>query len=522
MKIRLLAIIGIFLVLTLSCCRKISDTAITHPEMTPPSVSVILPEERAATEGTTPETTTAPEITVTAEAPTTPESATVPETTTTESETTPEITTIPETTTSQTTTMSETTTTPETTTPQPTTTTEAATTTTARPSAALPPAETMPPAAGNLYTVNSYNTLNYSEQKGIWITYIELAAVLKNKSRESFTGSINSVFDNVKSLGFNTVYVQVRAFGDAYYSSALFPSGEQYDGTIGGDMDFDPLSVMVKSAHDRGLSIHAWINPMRLGNDSALRNVSSTFLYKQWYNDENRRGKMVVKQGSYWYLNPAYADCVNLITDGIAEILSGYNVDGIQIDDYFYPTTNASFDKSAYAASGTSLSLSDWRYQNVNRMVKKMYSTVHSVTPDAVFGISPQGRVENNAELYADVKLWCSTVGYCDYILPQVYYGFENAGAPYSDTIRTWSGLIKAPGVQLVIGLAPYKIGAADSYAGSGKNEWKNNNNIISRQMADAKNLKNYGGVALYRYDSVFNPENAVRAAVAAEVALIE
>jgi uncharacterized lipoprotein YddW (UPF0748 family) len=330
------------------------------------------------------------------------------------------------------------------------------------------------------------------------------------------------MFDNIKGLGFNTVYMQVRAYGDAYYSSALYPSGEQYDGIMGGAMAFDPLSVMVKSAHDRGLSIHAWINPMRLGDDTDIKNVSDSYLYKQWYNSDNRRGKMVVKSGNYWYLNPAYSDCINLISDGIAEILSNYNVDGVQIDDYFYPTTNASFDKSAYSSSGTSLSLSNWRYQNVNRMVKRLYDTVHSVMPDAVFGISPQGTVENNAPQYADVTLWCKTAGYCDYILPQVYMGFEHATAPYEELISTWSSLVKAPGVKLVIGLAPYKIGATDNWAGSGKNEWINNTNIISRQMASAEKLSNYGGVALYRYDSVFAPEQSVAAAVAAEVRLIE
>jgi uncharacterized lipoprotein YddW (UPF0748 family) len=477
--------------------------------MTPPSVSVIMPEQTAAAAV---ETTTTTAVTMPPETTTT---ATLPETTA-------NTTTQPETTTTTTTaTQPETTTTTITTTTVTTTTLPETTTTTII--TTLPPVTTIqPPRAGNSYVVNSYNTLNYSEQKGVWVTYLELASMLKNKPQSSFAANINTAFDNIKDLGFNTVYIQVRAFGDAYYNSRLFPSGEQYDGTMGGSMEFDPLAVMVKSAHDRGLSIHAWINPMRLGDDNDMKNVSDSVLYKSWYNDDNRRGKMVVKSGDNWYLNPAYADCVNLISDGIAEILSGYNVDGIQIDDYFYPTTNASFDKSAYAASGTNLSLTDWRYQNVNRMVKKLYDTVHSVNSDAVFGISPQGRVENNAELYADVKLWCATAGYCDYILPQVYFGFEHKSVPYSETIRTWSSMIKAPGVKLVIGLAPYKIGVAESFSGTGKNEWKNNTNIISRQMADAKNLKNYGGVALYRYGSVFEPESDVRAAVAAEVALIE
>jgi uncharacterized lipoprotein YddW (UPF0748 family) len=524
MKKRLHALTCILLIFTLACCQKIGDSEIHHPEMTPPSVTVIMPETTEAAdspETTAPTTVTTPETTTTT-TPATSSAETTPETTATPAHTSPETTTTttPTTTTpaatTPTTTTPATTTTPVTTAPKPVT-----TVITTTPAAATAP-QTTPERIGNSFAANSYNTLNYSEQKGVWLTYIELSEMLKNKSRTTFTNNINKAFDNIKELGFNTVYAQVRAYGDAYYNSSLFPSGIQYDGQIGGAMDFDPLAVMIKSAHDRGLSIHAWINPMRLGTDTEMKAVSSSYLYKQWYNDSNRRGKMVVKSGNNWYLNPAYSDCVDLISDGVAEILSNYSVDGVQIDDYFYPTTAASFDKSAYSASGTTLSLSNWRYENVNRMVKKLYNTVHSVMPDAVFGISPQGLIENNNPLYADVTLWCRESGYCDYILPQVYYGYENTTADYISSLNAWSRLVKAPGVRLVIGLAPYKIGLSDQWGGKGKNEWVENNNIISRQMADAKKLGNYGGIALYRYGSVFEPESGVASAVAAEVSLIE
>lgn len=374
------------------------------------------------------------------------------------------------------------------------------------------------------YSSNSYNALNFKEQKGFWITYLEYGSILKNKSKSSFKKSIGTYFDNISDLGFNTVYVQVRAFGDAYYNSDLYPSGEQFDGTIGTENSFDALQVMIDCAHERGMSIHAWVNPMRLMTTSQLENIDDGYTIKKWYNSDKYRGTYLVKSGDRWYLNPAYSEVTDLIASGITEITSNYDVDGIQIDDYFYPTTDSSFDKSAYSASGTSLSLSDWRISNVNKMVKKLYKAAHSANNSVLFGISPQGSVENNySELYADVKTWCAESGYCDYILPQVYFGFDNAALPYADTISLWSSMVKTSKVKLVIGLAAYKIGAEDTYAGaSGKNEWLNNDDIISRQMSLAKTLDNYGGVAIYRYDSLFNPSSAVAAQVDKEMKNIE
>lgn len=383
-----------------------------------------------------------------------------------------------------------------------------------------PPETTAIRTANNTYAANSYNALNFSEQKGFWITYLEYGAILKNKSESSFKKSIGKCFDNIAGLGFNTVYVQVRAFGDAYYDSDLYPSGEQFNGTIGTENRFDALQVMIDCAHERGMSLHAWVNPMRLMTAAQIKNIDGRYTIKKWYDNSSLNGKYIVETGGRLYLNPAYGDVTDLIADGISEIVSNYRVDGVQIDDYFYPTTAAGFDSDAYAASGTELSLGKWRMANVNKMVKKLYRAVHSANDTVVFGISPQGCVENNYnELYADVRTWCAESGYCDYILPQVYFGFENAALPYGDVISLWSGMVKASDVQLVIGLAGYKIGAADSYAGkSGKNEWLDNSDIISRQMTLAKTLGNYGGVALYRYDSIFNPTSDVAKQVGKEV----
>lgn len=375
----------------------------------------------------------------------------------------------------------------------------------------------------NSYRTNSYSALNYDEQKGIWISYLEYSSAMMNKSAKSFRKTMGEYFDNVKALNFNTVYVQVRAFGDAYYHSELFPTGDRYNGTIGAKLSYDPLEIMVEEAHIRSLSVHAWINPMRLMTDSQIKSLSDSYIIKKWYNDAEKCGKYIVKSDGRWYLNPAYPEVEKLISDGITEIVSGYDVDGIQIDDYFYPTTASSFDSDAYKASGTAKSLSSWRKDNINDMVKRMNKTVHSANPTVLFGISPQGSVDNNYDtLFADVKTWCRSSEYCDYIIPQVYFGFDNAALPYTDTIALWSSMTSSGDVKLIIGLAGYKIGTADNYAGaSGKNEWINNTDMLAKQMKAAKKLENYGGVAIFRYGSIFEPESSVAKHVNAEISNI-
>ncbi len=361
------------------------------------------------------------------------------------------------------------------------------------------------------YPQSGYYTLNFDRQKAVWISYLEFERIMKNASEAEFTEALGKCFDNIAALGCNTVYFQVRAYGDAYYSSSLFPEGDRLTG------DYDPLKIAVRAAHDRGLSIHAWINPMRLMTDSQMKNISESYAIGRWYNDSRTNGTYMVNSAGRWYLNPAYDETVDLICDGISEIVTGYDVDGIQIDDYFYPTTDASFDSAAYEASGTALGLADWRRENVTSMVKKMYSAVHDANPTAVFGISPQGNINSNVnELYADVYTWLSEPGCCDYICPQIYYGFDNGALPYAETTDTWAKLIKRSDISLVIGLAAYKSGLEDKYAGSGKYEWQENTDILVRQR-DLTDI--YGaGYAYFRYDSLFIPEPSVAASVSAEL----
>lgn len=368
---------------------------------------------------------------------------------------------------------------------------------------------------------NSYQAVNYSEIKGIWISYIELSELMQGQSESGFRSNIAEVFDNCVELGINTVYVHVRSHSDAYYKSELFPWSKYATGTLGSDPGYDPLAVMLREAHDRGLSFQAWINPLRACSTSQIGSYGSYPVYT-FATAAGMAGKYAVDVNGTYYLNPAYEQVTELIAAGAAEILANYNVDGLHIDDYFYPTTDASFDSSAFSASSAS-SLSDFRFANCDRMVSELYSAVKKTNPTAVFSVSVQGRIENNyTQLYADVRKWCTSSGYLDVIIPQIYYGFENSSAPYKATLDEWEALAVRGGIPLVAGLSVSKVGCEDTWAGSGKYEWINNSDIISRQLAAAKECRSYGGFALYSYRSVFTPDSSVSAAVGREISSLK
>lgn len=356
---------------------------------------------------------------------------------------------------------------------------------------------------------NGYNALNYKEVRGVWISYIELFSILTGKSETQFTSSIRSVFQKCKDMGLNTVYVHVRSHGDAFYESDYYPWSAYVTGSVGGVPSFDPLEIMVDEAHSLGLSFQAWINPFRLGTPDDMKKISSDYATGNWY--QNSYGDRVVNVGSYCYLNPGYSEAIDLIANGAREIVANYDVDGVHIDDYFYPTTDVSFDYKSFSSSGFS-SLTDYRMNNCDKAIKALYNAVKAGNSTALFGAAPQGNVQNNySYMYADVKKWCSTSGYIDYIAPQIYFGFKNAAQPYEEVLSQWQDMVSGTNVRLIPGLAVYKIGAEDSFGGNnGRYEWITDKQIIKRQIEAAMKTGNYGGTILYSYNYVFQPTSCI------------
>lgn len=348
---------------------------------------------------------------------------------------------------------------------------------------------------------NSYYPLNFEIQKAVWFSYIDLADMLTNKTEEQFKTAISQAFDKVFNLGLNTVYVHVRPFGDAFYDSSIYPATKYFNGEIQEKIPFDPLEIMVQTAHEKGLSIHAWINPLRCEKEENFNKYSNDFKLKQWYDNKDYFGKYLVEvnESQQLWLNPAYDEVRQLICDGISEIVENYKVDGVHIDDYFYPTTDENFDKSAFSSSEFA-SVTDFRLQNTTLLVKELYDTIKSINPNVLFGISPQGNISNNyTQLYADVELWAGNKGYCDYIVPQIYYGFENENQPFGEVAQKWSDMT-CTDVKLVVGLAFYKVNEEGEFA--------ENTGIMANQLDFSKALNNFSGVAFYNYKNIFEIQN--------------
>ncbi len=347
----------------------------------------------------------------------------------------------------------------------------------------------------------------HREYRAMWVSYLEWEQ-FDFSSADAFRAGADAMMQNCASLGLNTVIAQVRPFADALYPSQYFPWSHLCTGTQGQNPGFDPLAILIESAHANGLELEAWLNPYRIrlnaGRPAELSAQSPA----------NTHPELVKQVDEGMYFDPSSAEVRELIINGVLEIVQNYAVDGIHFDDYFYPTTDASFDEAEYAASGTSLSLEDWRRENVNMLVRDVYSAIKKADPDVRFGISPQGNMENNFNgQYSDVALWTRTPGYVDYILPQLYwgYGYTTKGGQtryaFENITREWAALERAEGVELYFGLGAYRVGDGDG--GNYDNavtQWQSGHNLAD--MIDTGRENGGDGYVLYRYDSLFNNTN--------------
>lgn len=341
------------------------------------------------------------------------------------------------------------------------------------------------------------------EMRGVWVSYIELDMQNEtDKSEASFREKFKNIAINSKNAGFNTLIVQVRPFCDALYDSKFFPYSHILSGKQGVNPGYDALEVMCEVCSQLDLDIHAWVNPYRISTDSTPQALSETnpYVIDNEIGEETENGI---------FLNPANKMARNLIIDGVTEIVRNYDVDGIQFDDYFYPTQDSEFDDEEYAeyvdtvGAMNCMSVDNWRIANVNTLICDTYRAIHKISDDVEFGISPQGNIDNNAQIYADVKSWCICKGFVDYICPQLYYSLDNPALTFEDSLTAWSELDINKSVKLYVGLAGYK---ANSDADEGT--WLYSNNILADEYKTAVNNEKVSGIMLYSY-SALKDENA-------------
>ena len=299
--------------------------------------------------------------------------------------------------------------------------------------------------------------------RGVWLSYIELDEMLANGDPTTATAAIRHAMDVCADAGLNAVFFHARAHGDAYYPSAEWPPAEAARAVMA--EGFDPLGCAVSEAHKRGLKLHAWLNPYRVGEAPATDGVS-------------------FEKNGVWYLAPNDPTARQSILDGVREILNRYAVDGIHFEDIPHSTD-----------------LTAWRQTQVDTLVSGVYGLCHQY--DKVFGVSPMADIDRGqTEAYADVTRWMTTAGYIDYICPQLYTGFRHQTKPFLSLLQQWTQLPRRKDVKLYIGLALYKVGLEnDPYAGTGADEWVTDANIISRQIEAVQEKTD--GYVLFRYGNL-------------------
>ena len=361
---------------------------------------------------------------------------------------------------------------------------------------------------------SSTSTKKDSIMKGIWISYYELPfwGCNEETAKEKFLNMMRLV----SAQGYNTVFCHVRANADAFYPSKYFPFAKQLTGTQGVNPGYDPLKIMIWAAKSYGLELHAWINPYRVSNTGTDPSaLSSDNIAVKWLSDGSNRA---IAYGNGIYFNPADKTVQRLILNGIKEILNNYKVDGIHFDDYFYPlSASKKFDSVNYAEytekTANPLSLADWRRANVNTLVSSVYRICKE--KKVTFGISPMADISydnsdtNYKNLYADVALWMRCEGYVDYIMPQLYHGYNHPieKSRYGNLLNIWANLEKHKNLKLYIGLGAYKMDedCAD------KEEWHNQTDLLARQAVDAIKSGAKGFVVFSYRSSVSEKEHNLK-----------
>lgn len=334
---------------------------------------------------------------------------------------------------------------------------------------------------------------------GSWFTYLEMQVTDGRRDESSYRAYVDGIFSGLSQIGVNNIFIHARAFGDALYDSDINVTSEYVAPYQGGEMYFDCFKIAVETARKYNMKAHGWINPYRVSSSDDFTRLADSNIAKIWH--EEKSSNVCVINGKT-YFNPASDEVRKILLDTADELMRKYELDGIHMDDYFYPEDCGSFDSAeyeSYKSQGGKLSVDDFRRENVNNLMASVYSLVKSYGEDKIFSVSPEAKIHKNySEKYADVSLWCSQNGYIDMIIPQIYYGFENETMPFESTLEEWKKICTNENVSLVAGLALYKSGQQDNFAGEkGKDEWINNSDIIKRQVKSAKEMV-YDGFSLY------------------------
>lgn len=263
---------------------------------------------------------------------------------------------------------------------------------------------------------------------------------------------LDALVERARELRLNALVFQVRPCGDALYDSPLEPWSEFLTGAQGRAPEprWDPLQHLIERCHAHGLELHAWFNPFRASHPKGTSPPAKSHVLV-------RQPAACVRYGSHQWMDPGDPRSSAWTLRVIADVVERYDVDGVHLDDYFYPYPEGKQpfpdgkSRAAYTKAGGKLPLADWRRDNVDRFVRDLERTVHGKKPWVLVGISPfgiarpgvpagiQAGLDQYGQLYADPALWLRT-GIVDYLAPQLYWPIDQRPQSFAVLLPWWLG----------------------------------------------------------------------------------
>jgi uncharacterized lipoprotein YddW (UPF0748 family) len=357
------------------------------------------------------------------------------------------------------------------------------------------------------------------EMRAVWIATVKNIDFPVNKysSVEEQKQEFIDMLDYFSEIGINAIIFQVRPAADAFYKSEIEPWSEWLTGKQGKAPDpfYDPLEFYIEEAHKRNIEFHAWINPFRAVATIEFADVAKDHI-------SNTKPEWFFTYDIHKYFNPGIPEVRDYVTDIVGDIVARYDIDGIHFDDYFYPYPARNErgqvmripDYNTYIDYNIdSLSIEDWRRQNMNLFIQSVFNTIKSIKAEVVFGVAPSGVWRNKSQdpdgsatrglahydyLYSDVLKWLRE-GWIDYVAPQLYWPVGNKYADYDVLVKWWSE--HTYGKHLYIGQAVYQAGPdAPSQA------WRNPNELINQLKINRANPLVYGSIFYKAKSMMENP----------------
>ncbi len=375
------------------------------------------------------------------------------------------------------------------------------------------------PETDNSPIENKYpNASDYLiDVRGLWVSSVlNIDFPSKsNLSSQQLKEEIDDIISFCLDTGLNSIFFQVRPSCDALYKSSIFPTSMYLSGKQGDPLPdgFDPLEYIIEQAHNKGIALHAWINPYRVtGNvNMSLDELSAD-------NPALKSKEQLVLHKGKYYLNPALESSIQLIADGVKEIIENYDVDGIHFDDYFYPDVDFDDEETFVPYSSQYNSKHEWRCENVNNMLTRVYNCIKEYDKSIIFGVAPMGiwANKNTDSRGSDTTGGESLISHCadslkwiekgiiDYICPQLYWTNKSTISNFDVLYDWWANAVKDSNVKLLIGHAMYKFGD-ESYPDFDSSD------VIISQLEKSDGC---GGNIFYNYSSFKKNTLEIRDAV--------